>query len=364
MSDKPFSPLVHPFDHNHPYKYRVEGPIKIKGVKPTAILELRQNKNGRINSPTADEAAKIYLPPLSSARTKLMQSSIKADNLIVLDDSYSHFMSIREDKILNDRQNVIQSLPISANACRELFQTILMHISYKYPYQFEIWNEKNEYKIYNNITKKSFYINDIEEAKAEDLLAILGQLVLEDFNILQLDSTNTNYNLTASLTVFPVGWWLKDRIGYDLIKLHGPAPNWQINEQFRKAYKKKFDNIHDLIEYRSNIFILNTSELFLPEHHIKVPSYEDIGETPDFMYENIFLRREAQSFIRLPKTNCIVFGVRTYISPITSLSYDDLKWLIKYIENWEGRAASYHRKDIWCPVFNKYISSLDKSSIN
>lgn len=97
---------------------------------------------------------------------------------------------------------------------------------------------------------------------------------------------------------------------------------------------------------RSNYFI-----------EVRPPS-EDLLETlyrPSELVENsmdpsphdIIIRREKQTFRRLPRSDAIVFGVRTILSPLDELSIQELQNLAKEIQSWPDSVGQYKGKQVW-----------------
>ena len=97
---------------------------------------------------------------------------------------------------------------------------------------------------------------------------------------------------------------------------------------------------------RSNYFI-----------EVRPPS-EDLLETlyrPDALVEtdmdpsphDIIVRRERQTFRRLPQSDAIVFGVRTILSPLDELSIQELQNLVKEAKSWPDSVGEYKGKAVW-----------------
>src|SRR5664279_4781269 len=108
-----------------------------------------------------------------------------------------------------------------------------------------------------------------------------------------------------------------------MIKLHGIAPGWQVNEVYSKGLSKIFDDItSDILKIRSNLFVINTPNLYLPDHEPNLPLISDIGVKAGYRLKDLYLRRELQTFFRLPKSGHIVFTVRTFIQPLSTLSIE------------------------------------------
>lgn len=63
--------------------------------------------------------------------------------------------------------------------------------------------------------------------------------------------------------------------------------------------------------------------------------------------EEIIIRRERQTFRRLPRTGAIVFGVKTYLTPINQLPMQELENLAKEMQSWPEYVSEYKGKDVW-----------------
>lgn len=95
--------------------------------------------------------------------------------------------------------------------------------------------------------------------------------------------------------------------------------------------------------------------LYLPKHEVKSPLTKDIGVKVGYRFKDLYLRRELQTFFRLPKSGHIVFSVRTFIQPLNTLSINDLKSLESLALKYSPEVSMYHKADTWLPVITKYL---------
>lgn len=110
-----------------------------------------------------------------------------------------------------------------------------------------------------------------------------------------------------------------------------------------------------ILNVRSNLFVINTPKLFLPDHNVKLPKISDIGVKRGYRFNDLYLRRELQTFFKLPESGHIVFSVRTFIQPLNTLSFEDLKNLESLALNYNENSFNYHRANTWLPVLTKYL---------
>lgn len=97
---------------------------------------------------------------------------------------------------------------------------------------------------------------------------------------------------------------------------------------------------------RSNYFIEVTrpNENLLETLYRPTTLFED-GLDP--LPHNIVVRRERQTFRRLPRTGAIVFGVKTFLTTLDELPEPELRNLFKEIQSWPDYVGEYKGKPVW-----------------
>lgn len=63
--------------------------------------------------------------------------------------------------------------------------------------------------------------------------------------------------------------------------------------------------------------------------------------------EEIIIRRERQTFRRLPRTGAIVFGVKTYLTTLDQLPLQELENLVTEMQSWPEHVGQYKGRDVW-----------------
>lgn len=71
------------------------------------------------------------------------------------------------------------------------------------------------------------------------------------------------------------------------------------------------------------------------------------GNVNNLWPRDIIIRRERQAFRRLPKTNAVVFTVKTSITPLVQLPKEELEGLAAEIRSWPEDIATYKGKGLW-----------------
>jgi hypothetical protein len=70
-------------------------------------------------------------------------------------------------------------------------------------------------------------------------------------------------------------------------------------------------------------------------------------ELSDPSPSEILIRRERQTFRRLPRTGALVFGVKTYLTALEELPIQELRNLAKEMKSWPDYVGEYKGRDVW-----------------
>lgn len=114
---------------------------------------------------------------------------------------------------------------------------------------------------------------------------------------------------------FPNRWDLPSKVGRTMTEVHGPVAD--LNRQLESAIDAFFDRLRpDRSFWRLGWGLIDSPDGFEPPRSSARPSVH-----PDA--DDIYVRVERETLRRFPITNCVLFTIRTYLAPITSLSADD-----------------------------------------
>lgn len=146
-------------------------------------------------------------------------------------------------------------------------------------------------------------------ADAGDLaLSAIGHAVAEDLCV--LTKTNAGYRLTAGILCFPNRWRLTDKIGGDLVAVHGPVPDYA--HEISAGVDRFLLRLRPERPFkRGNWGLASSPALYLPAPVAPV-DFDDAEFTHD---AGVFLRREEQSFLKLPESEAVIFAIRTAVLP-------------------------------------------------
>ena len=145
---------------------------------------------------------------------------------------------------------------------------------------------------------------------AGDALPAIARAVAEDLCILTREGED--YLLTAGILCFPNRWKLRKKMGGNVLAVHEPVPDYA--GDLAVIVDRFLDRLKPSRAYMRRNWGLSTSNaLFLPEPTPPVNPRRDTG---------FFLRREDQSFLKLPETGAVIFGIRTTVTPWVEVPAD------------------------------------------
>ena len=138
---------------------------------------------------------------------------------------------------------------------------------------------------------------------AGDRLPAIARAVAEDLCILTRDGSD--YLLTAGILCFPNRWKLREKMGGTVMGVHDPVPDYAAH--LADGVDRYLDRLKPLRAYMRRNWGRSTSNaLFVPDSTPPVNPRRD---------RDFFLRREDQSFLKLPETGAVIFSIRTTVIP-------------------------------------------------
>ncbi|KAJ8061270.1 hypothetical protein OCU04_010335 [Sclerotinia nivalis] len=249
------------------------------------------------------------LKPSSPHPTSMGLKRLDQSNWLTIDSIYKSEHTLRASLLETHHPCVLQVLKPAVSATYEVLEMVVEFLLERYPDYFSLVSSSKSLnsgeKILNKITGEEYTIG----SSCPNPLETAARLCMEDFNILLQDPSEgeeAEWKLMASATLFPAGWKLQERIGSSMAVLHAPVPGWK--EKLGKSVNRYFTHLtpRTCME-RSNLFIQTTPILF-----------QDTPEPPrspshPLTASDIHVRRERQTFTRLPRSGAVLFTVRTYM---------------------------------------------------
>lgn len=119
---------------------------------------------------------------------------------------------------------MLDYLPGSELACKELMEVVLQYICSRYPHYFHLSRD--------GLAFKNGILNTTVVLRSQHPLKILMDNVPEDFAIMMRDEKTGLYVLRAGVICSSLGWSLGSKMGLQLHEIHGPVPDYKEKMQF------------------------------------------------------------------------------------------------------------------------------------
>ncbi|KAJ5179284.1 hypothetical protein N7492_002494 [Penicillium capsulatum] len=280
---------------------------------------------------------------------------LDAQNWLTLDKNYMEEHRVRDHLLREQKDKVLQCLPESADACQEALEEVSEFLCERFPNMFAKAVHAKQEVVENRMTGERFNVAEIARTKnLPDALEAAVRLTMEDLSVLMKNEDDEYYLYDflvlvakrASASLFPTGWTVQERIGWTISRLHEPVPLW--HQHVANSVSKFLARLTPTSPMeRSNYFVevkRPDEDLFEILYRPGVLCEKDLSNPSP---EEIIIRRERQTFRRLPRTGAIVFGVKTYLTPINQLPMQELENLAKEMQSWPEYVGEYKGKDVW-----------------
>lgn len=144
------------------------------------------------------------------------------DFWIELESTYRQRIAERHDLYANHGKHVLDALPGSELACRELMEMVVQFLCARYPSHFEL----DGCVLHNRI------LDTKTDVSTEDPLSVLLQHVPEDFGIMIRNPDTGRYALRAGVICSTLGWKLSEKMGMGLADIHKVVPDYKEKLEF------------------------------------------------------------------------------------------------------------------------------------
>ena len=208
---------------------------------------------------------------------------LKPYEWLIFDDAYSDQMAEREDLLKNNNDVIVMDNNSQAVA-RELL-TILLQFLRKLD-DFEV-------------SEKQVITRDKRTIKIDyqEPLMTCGLLVQNDFCL--MEKRNGQHVLSAAVLCFPANWRLLEKFMKPLVSIHINVP------EYSSEIEKRVNRIFDGIRVGQPMWSFNLLEYSDPT------LYQPYRLSPDQI--PLYIRSERQTFLKLPETGAVVFGIHTFV---------------------------------------------------
>lgn len=154
----------------------------------------------------------------------LALNKMQPDWWLELESTYIQRIQQRQELFDKYGEMVLQQLPGSEIACKELMEMCLQFYCARYPQYFHLNETKTVF--HNGILKTE------TDLKSLSPLQILLKNVPEDFAMMLRDPETGIYSFRAGIICSSLGWNVGSKIGLKLHEIHAPIPDYKEKMQF------------------------------------------------------------------------------------------------------------------------------------
>lgn len=328
-----------------------------------------------------DEVAPLKSYPFKNGEYKLTMGIRKLDpqEWLLIEPTYLNRIENKSKIVSNTHPGYPPDKDLAKNtvfvteeavpAIREFYDIVVNYMRDKYPMYFK--DAKNG-KIFNSITGNYLPARADDLTNPRDLLIILANNIEEDFLILLKDparedeNNGTEYFFKAGVFAFAAGFNPNDRFNMPLTFVHHPVPGY---ESKLKLSMNRFFNRMEPGQFvtRSNFSVQTHSKLYVDDqnkgHQLKEGEKQVALDPATLDFDKqVHYRSERQALTKLPKSNAVVFTIRTYLLPMSTIKKEDKEVrerLIGAIKGLPEDISLYKRAAEWGPAVIEYL--LDKN---
>ncbi|RSL95204.1 hypothetical protein CEP52_012199 [Fusarium oligoseptatum] len=142
---------------------------------------------------------------------------METDYWIELDNTYHRYIQERKNIYAKNGKDILNALPGSELACKELMEMVIQFLCARYPHYFRL--------------EGNIFINNALGTKTDlstvDPLHVLLENVPEDFAIMLRDPQTGRYHFRAGVICASTGWSLGTKLGLGLPEIHEPVPDYR-----------------------------------------------------------------------------------------------------------------------------------------
>ncbi|KAF2215505.1 hypothetical protein CERZMDRAFT_94907 [Cercospora zeae-maydis SCOH1-5] len=302
----------------------------------------------------ATALARPYRPFRWSYHQTMSITKMEPDWWLELNNEYENTVKWRVQTFEKHGGTVLQTLPGSEVATRELMEMCLQFLCARYPHYFRLDQE--------TMTFHNHILHSRTDLASTPPMQVLLHNVPEDFAIMLRDPVTGLYTFRSGMIMSSLGWSLGTKIGLKLSDIHKPVPDYKEKMEFsmdRYFSKKPTDKPIQ----RGSWGLEVDRPLFMPpgDPHSLVRE----AQNPEHSIDQMHLRVDWQTLRRLPLSGAIVFNFKGLFAPVTEFRDEPYipSLLLKVLKEAKKNLMEY--KDTWHTehVVIPYLEQCEKEQV-
>lgn len=239
---------------------------------------------------------------------------MEPDWWLEVDNAYAQRVAQRQELFRLHGNKVLDYLPGSELACKELMEMALQFLTHRYPKHFTLTSPTPSTIIFtNNLLSTQTQVSPLPPSVHP--LHILLNNVPEDFAITTRNEIDGQYYFRAGCVCSAMGWTVQTKIGKSLRDIHIPVvPDYK--EKMAFSMDRYFSKMPSNAPIQRGSWGLEVGKpLFMQpgDPHAALREQQD----PNLTIDSVNLRVDWQTLRRLPLSGGIVFNFKALFTPVT-----------------------------------------------
>jgi len=279
-----------------------------------------------------------------------------------VDEHYVAEMAERARVLEQDPQRCLV-MPHMALAAWDTLAVLMEHLSRDYPEHFRLTRDGDAWHWQNLALgiDQRFTFGDPASLPCEPLEYITRQ-AQGDFAV--LDQRDDDLFMDAGMVTCPADWSLRFDAGMSFKQWHSPVPMANQMGVFERALKYLLN-----AQVGSPVRRLNWTLTINPRLDTSPETFHQWGSdrgkvTAQNAGELVHLRVELQLMLRLPRSNALLFGIRTYLISLNELVTNPAwaRRLHRVIRDLPDAIADYKGMTRYRPALVEWLSPFDTTA--
>lgn len=279
-----------------------------------------------------------------------------------IDEHYRSEMAERS-RVLERDPNRCLVMPHMKTAAWDTLVMLMEHLSQDYPQWFALSRDGDQWQWQNHALgiEQRFTYGDANTLPCEPL-EYIGRQVQGDFAL--LDQRDGDLFMDAGIVTCPADWSLAFDAGMSFKQWHSPVPVAHQMGVFDRALKYLVN-----IQVGQPVRRLNWTLTINPRLDTSPETFHEWGSdrasiTPENVGSLVHLRVELQVMARLPRSNALMFSIRTYLISMDEL-VTQLAWaqrLHRVLRDLPDAIADYKGMTLYRQTLVDWLSQFDSQA--
>lgn len=286
------------------------------------------------------------------------------NNWIEMDSNFLPYHDLKVSELEKDRDAHVAFVDnaVTRDACFEMLEELTQFLTYRYPKVFQLDNNL----LRNTVTGEAFQNPAPNPTEA---LSTAAKLVQDDLVLMVLNDDG-EYHIDAAAVCLPGFWRLKEKFRMSLDTLHFEANVPHYGAKLQKPMNRFFKNLTPEKPVIRNNFFIQLDDGLHWSHRMGKQAGEEVASwatanSRGLKIEEIHFRSERQSLRRLPRSRALMFTIRTYFEPVTTIAKEPHVpgRLAEAIRQWDADVSAYKGREHWEKLLLPYLDEQHRIQV-